>query len=224
MVGVVMAFSFLYGYLPNTKVKISVACIGGIVAGILWYYTQWAYVKFQIGVTSYNAIYGAFATLPIFLIWLYLNWIIVLLGAEVSFAVQNYKTYSPSELTTKLSPANIFRIACIIVSEICREFEKDGGPWSDLDFQKKHNLPRGFIRWILNNLRDSNIITKVGKTHYLPSKNPRKITLDNIYESICGGQDGMKIALTDSEQMVVDQIEKEESLFREKLSNVTPLA
>ncbi len=98
MIGVAMAFMFLYGFLPNTKVKIFPAWVGGVAAGILWYHTQWAYVNFQIGINSYNAIYGVFATLPIFLLWLYLNWIIVLLGAEISFAVQNYQTYSPADI------------------------------------------------------------------------------------------------------------------------------
>jgi len=88
-----LALTFLYIFMPNTKVSLLCALTGGVVGGTLWQGAQWAYVNWQIGVTKYNAIYGGFAQFPLFLFWLYISWIIVLLGAEISFSLQNMKTF-----------------------------------------------------------------------------------------------------------------------------------
>jgi membrane protein len=87
-----IALTFIYDYLPNTRVRFASALYGGIIGGTLWQLAQWGYVHFQVGVARYNAIYGAFAQLPIFLVWLYMGWNIVLFGAVMSFAHQNIRT------------------------------------------------------------------------------------------------------------------------------------
>ena len=86
-------FSFLYIFMPNTKVNFRSGILAGIVAGTTYQVVQWVYITFQIGVTKYNAIYGSFAALPLFLVWLQLSWLIVLFGEEISFAYQNVDTY-----------------------------------------------------------------------------------------------------------------------------------
>ncbi len=84
-----VAFVFLYLFVPNTKVNLLSAAIGGISAGSLWLLTQWGYVNFQYGAAKYNAIYGTMAALPIFMVWIYLSWMIALLGLQVCWAHQN---------------------------------------------------------------------------------------------------------------------------------------
>jgi len=86
-------FTILYRFLPNSRVKFLPAFIGGLFGGSLWLLTQGVYLKLQIGVARYNAIYGSFATLPLFLLWLQVGWIVFLSGAEMSFACQNVRTY-----------------------------------------------------------------------------------------------------------------------------------
>jgi membrane protein len=88
-----LVFTFIYVFMPNTKVELKSALWGGILAGTVYQLVQLAYIKFQIGVSNYGAIYGSFAALPLFLAWLQLSWLIVLLGAEASFAHQNVATY-----------------------------------------------------------------------------------------------------------------------------------
>lgn len=77
-------FSFIYYFMPNRKVPLNASIFAGILAGTLFQIIQWGYIHFQIYVTSYNAIYGSFAAIPLFLIWLQLSWLITLIGAEVS--------------------------------------------------------------------------------------------------------------------------------------------
>lgn len=86
-------FTFLYIFMPNTKVRFSSGLIAGIIAGAVFQVAQWIYISFQVGAAKYNAIYGSFAALPLFLAWLQLSWLIVLYGAELSFAYQNVDTY-----------------------------------------------------------------------------------------------------------------------------------
>ena len=89
----VATFSLLYQFLPNTRVGYLPAIGGGIFGGLTWFWVQMLYVKMQIGVAKYNAIYGSFATLPLFFLWIYVAWVIFLLGAEFSFAFQTWRQY-----------------------------------------------------------------------------------------------------------------------------------
>ena len=89
----VITFSLLYQFLPNTRVGYLPALGGGLFGGFTWFWVQVMYVKMQIGVAKYNAIYGSFATLPLFFLWIYVAWVIFLLGAEFSFAFQTWRQY-----------------------------------------------------------------------------------------------------------------------------------
>jgi membrane protein len=88
-----LLFTFLYIFMPNTKVNLVSGIVGGVVAGTIYQATQMVYVTFQVGAAKANAIYGSFAALPLFLIWLQLSWRIVLFGTELVFAHQNVDTY-----------------------------------------------------------------------------------------------------------------------------------
>ena len=88
---------FLYVFIPTTRVRIPSALVGAGLAAVLWKMVEGVYVGYQVGAAKYNAIYGGFAQVPLFLIWTYVSWVIVLLGVEVCFALQNVKTFE-SEL------------------------------------------------------------------------------------------------------------------------------
>ncbi|MFA7001144.1 MAG: YihY/virulence factor BrkB family protein [Candidatus Omnitrophota bacterium] len=85
--------TYLYMFIPNGKIHFRSALLGGVVAGTIYQFVQWVYIHFQIGVSNAGAIYGSFAALPLFLIWLQLSWRIILYGAELAFAHQNEQTF-----------------------------------------------------------------------------------------------------------------------------------
>ena len=89
-----IAFSVLYKFMPNTRVRIGSAVASGIFGGALWTIWQWFYITLQIGIANYNKIYATFASVFIFLLWVYVSWQIVLLGAEIGFAIQNHSIRS----------------------------------------------------------------------------------------------------------------------------------
>lgn len=109
IIAVVATFTLLYRFIPNTRVRFFPALIGGIFGGIGWLVVQMFYIKLQIGVARYNAIYGSFATLPLLLLWIHLGWIIFLAGAEMAFATQVWRQYSWQE--TLLSPVARLAVA-----------------------------------------------------------------------------------------------------------------
>ena len=84
-----LVFAGLYLFMPNTKVNPRAALLGGICGGTLWQLGQWLYLELQVGVARYNAIYGTMAALPVFMVWIYLSWAIVLFGLEFTYATQN---------------------------------------------------------------------------------------------------------------------------------------
>jgi membrane protein len=86
-----LALIFFYVFIPNTKVPLSSALVGGVLAGTLWQLAQWCYIHFQMGVTRYNAIYGALSLVPLVMVWVYTSWIVVLFGGEVTWAHQTLR-------------------------------------------------------------------------------------------------------------------------------------
>lgn len=116
----VATFSTLYRFLPNTKVSWLPAFAGGFFGAVLWLMAQGIYIALQVGVARYNAIYGSFATLPLFLLWLQLCWIIFLAGAEMAFACQFWPSYTPD--TRRLSPAARLALAFNIMDAASEHF------------------------------------------------------------------------------------------------------
>ena len=118
----VATFTILYRFLPNTKVNISSALIGGVCGGIGWLLIQVIYIKLQIGVARYNAIYGSFATLPLFLIWMQMGWVVFLAGAEMAFAVQVWHSYLWKG--TMLNPSARLALAFDIMETTLADFHE----------------------------------------------------------------------------------------------------
>ncbi|MDP8265168.1 MAG: YihY/virulence factor BrkB family protein, partial [Candidatus Aceula lacicola] len=118
-------FTFIYIFMPNTKVKFSSALLGGIIAGTVYQIVQWAYINFQIGASKYGAIYGSFAALPLFLVWLQISWLIVLFGAEVSFAKQNVETYEFEPDCLKAS-RSFRRFMALAITHLCIKHQYKG--------------------------------------------------------------------------------------------------
>jgi len=161
-----LLFSFIYIFMPNTKVNFSAGIIAGIIAGTVYQVIQWAYINFQIGATKYNAIYGSFAALPLFLAWLQLSWLIVLLGAEISFAHQNVDTYEfePDCLLTSRSFRKL--IALRITQSLVKNFARGGKPITATEISHNLEIPIRLVRDILFELSESGIVIETKTQDY----------------------------------------------------------
>jgi membrane protein len=126
----IVAFSFLYWFLPNTRVGIVSALLGGIVAAVLFSLAQYFYLKFNVGVMRYNTIFGSIAILPLLMVWMYFCWAIILLGAEVAYAHQTLPLYRREVRGTPAGAAARESIGLAIAVELARAFRDGRPPWS----------------------------------------------------------------------------------------------
>jgi membrane protein len=158
----VVAFSFLYWFLPNTKVELRYALIGGFVGALLFSIVQWAYVRFSIGAARYDAILGSMAAIALFLIWVYISWAIVLLGAEVAYAVQTLRLY---RLEVQGAPAGAAArefIGLAIAVQCARAFQRHAEPWTPQRLSDGLHVPFRTVQAILDELCTAGILAPCG--------------------------------------------------------------
>ena len=154
-------FTLLYLIFPNTKVKTIPALVAGIVAGSAYEVVQIGWIEAQVFLSKYNAIYGTFALLPLFLIWLQLSWTIVLFGAEYAFATQNANNWSYEGQGMKLSVRHHRKVALLILRHIVKNFEVGGKPLTTSDLSAIVQIPYRFIKSICQELCEAGILVKV---------------------------------------------------------------
>ena len=154
-------FSFIFIFMPNHKIKFRAGLVAGITTGILYQLVQWIYLSLQLGASSYNAIYGSFAALPLFLIWLQLVWMVVLLGCEISFYVQNYESYRHNERFSNLS----FSLKKLIAFKVCHfiimRFVKGEKAASAELISEQLQLPVSIIQKTLSTLLEAGLIVEL---------------------------------------------------------------
>jgi membrane protein len=156
-----LLFTVLYILIPNTTVKIKSALLGGVLAGTLYQLVQWAYIKFQVGVSAYGAIYGSFAALPLFLVWLQMSWLVVLLGAEISFAEQNVDTYEFEPDCDKASN-RVKRVLALRVTQLCAQnFQARTEPWTAEQIAEHLGVPIRLVRLTLSELVEARVLAEL---------------------------------------------------------------
>ena len=154
-------FMFLYWFLPNTKVRPMSAALGGLVAGAVFPLAIWGYVGFSVGAAKLNAIFGGFAQLPLFMIFTYLAWSIVLLGAEVSFAYQNLGRYRREVRGAIPGLASRESIGLGIAVEVARRFDQSGDPLTADALSEALDVRVRTIREILDALEEAGIVAEL---------------------------------------------------------------
>jgi membrane protein len=182
-------FTFIYVFLPNTKVSLKAGVIAGIAAGTLYQLVQWGYLHFQIGVSKYNAVYGSFAALPLFLIWLQISWLVVLLGAEVSFAVDNEETYEFEQDCRSATPRFKRLLALRIAELLVKNFEKGNQPLSSTALAHQLDAPIRLVRELLFNLVSVQILSEVKQNgtageFYQPALDPDRLTVKRVLDAL----------------------------------------
>lgn len=220
-----IALSFLYSYLPNTTVPLRSAIFGGVIGGTLWQLMQLAYVHFQIGVARYNAIYGAFAQLPIFLVWLYMSWIVILLGAVIAFAHQNIGTYKKDVLAGSVHYAFREALGLKLLWLIGKSFYSEGAIWTAEALSQKLDVPIRLVNEMLAYFCREGILMPASSESgevYLFARAPETLRMDKLIETLRhygGNEIGMsKIA---GEETLKEALEKIAAARRAALSDHT---
>ena len=184
-----LVFTFIYVFMPNTKVGLKSALWGGILAGTIYQLVQLAYITFQIGVSNYGAIYGSFAALPLFLVWLQLSWLIVLLGAEISFAHQNVATYEFEQDCLRVSHSFKRMVALTITSLCVKNFLNAEKPSTAEDISRELEVPIRLVRSVLSELTEARLLSEVCLDHrenvaYQPACDIDRLTVSAVLEQL----------------------------------------
>lgn len=213
-------FSYIYIFMPNTKVYIPSAIIAGILAGTAFQLWQWIYIKFQIGAASYGAIYGSFAALPLFLIWLQISWLIVLAGAEVAVQLEN-DLFVPNRI---LLPMPAKTAALLMTYRIEEAFAKGSIPLTDKELATELGMSLNHVHTLIESLKQAGILSEVSfqdKTYgYQPSRSVQTITMKNVCDAVDKSHMYMASVLdTEELKYVENYLEKVDSLV-EKTENV----
>jgi membrane protein len=184
-----VAFTFVLSFMPNTKVNFKSALIGGVVAGTVFAVVQWAYINFQIGAAKYGAIYGSFAALPLFLIWLQTSWLIVLFGAEVSFAHQNVETYEFEPDCRLVSHSFKTLLSLVITQRLVKRFCDGEKPGDASGLSHSLEIPVRLVRQILYELSEAGVLSEARKVEdkelaYQPAIDVDKITAKFVIDRL----------------------------------------
>jgi membrane protein len=181
-------FTFIYIFIPNTKVNFSSGLIAGLLAGTLYQVVQSIYIQFQIGVANANVIYGSFAALPLFLIWLQVSWKIVLFGTEVSFAHQNANTYEFEQDCLNVNHAFQRLLSLHIASTIVKRFANGEPLWSANQIADSLDIPIRLVQAILFNLTAVGVLSPSSSDSqdkqplYQPAQDISRLTIAFVSE------------------------------------------
>ena len=173
-----LVFTFFYSFLPNTRVHALPALVGGVVGGTLWQITQWAYIELQVGMANAQAIYGALAQLPVLMLWIYVSWIMTLLGAEVAYACQHATTYVPARLVRSASVYVKEWLTQALYFALVRTFRTGTEAWSAATFAQEYSLPLPLVHELLAPLRQAGLVVEAADApeHYVPGRDPASMT------------------------------------------------
>ncbi|MBN1868010.1 YihY/virulence factor BrkB family protein [Candidatus Sumerlaeota bacterium] len=178
-------FTFIYVFVPNVKVRFSSAMVAGFVAGGLYQIVQWTYIGSQVVVSKYNAIYGSFAALPLFLLWVQISWLIVLLGAEVAFAHQNAETYEFEPDCLTASPSLRKRAALRIVHLCVRNFQEGSEVLTAARISEITTIPIRLVRDLAAALIETGVLAEIrtegnGDPAYQPARDLDQMTIHYV--------------------------------------------
>lgn len=179
---VIAAFTFFYMFIPNTKVYFRSAFFGAVIAGVLWQTSGWAFAVFIVSSTKYTAIYSAFATVIMFMIWLYLTWLIVLVGADIAFYLQHPNYLSLERRAAGLSIRVKERLGLLAVFLIAHRYYHNKPGWSVESMADRLNVPMDMLMPVLNALEKEGVIARTGdeQMHFVPAMPPDTTTIEHL--------------------------------------------
>jgi len=175
-------FAFIYIFMPNTKVKLSAGILGGIVAGTIYQLVQVIYIQSQVSAGKANAIYGSFAALPLFLLWLQVSWRVVLFGTEVTFAYQNVDTYEFEHDCLHVSRFFKRLLSLQITSTLVKRFSAGETPLTAAQLSDSLDIPIRLVRDILFELTEAGILSELRdltdkESSYQPARDINQLTI-----------------------------------------------
>lgn len=218
-------FTIIYILMPHTRVNVRSGLPGGIIAGTIYQLVQKGYIYFQVKIAQHNAIYGSFAALPLFLIWLQLSWLIVLLGAEISFAHQNVDTYEFEPDCPLISPFFKKLLSLQIAHLLIKNFAQGKKALTADQISHTLQIPVRLVRQILYELVESGNFSDTSADEYRdvayqPARDINVLTVNYILNSLeHRGVDNIPVARTEELMALTKTLQSFKDLIEKSPAN-----
>jgi membrane protein len=222
-----LMFTFVFIFMPNTKVKFTSGMIAGIIVGTIFQIVQWIYFTMQIGVSKYSAIYGSFAALPLFLIWLKTSWLVILFGGELSFAYQNVETYEFEHDSLTVSHSHKKKLSLLITQLLVKHFCEGQQPLTAQDISHQLEIPIRLVRQILSELVDAKVISEVNHTKeqeeaYHPARDVNDLTIKYVLDSLeHRGSDKVPVIKSNELEKITNSLNSFDNLIGTSPDNIS---
>lgn len=177
-------FTFLYAFVPNTRVRFRAALVGGVVAGLLWAASGAVFTRVVAASTQMVAIYAGFAIFLAALIWIYLSWLILLIGAQLSFYVQNPRYLRVGQGQVRLTSALRERLAFTVMLLIARKFIAGEPPWRQRDLAEDLEIPGNALASVIRSLERAGLLTLTEEEELIPARDIEGIELCDILNAV----------------------------------------
>jgi membrane protein len=212
--------------MPNTKVKFVPALVSGIVTGTILQVLQWLYIDLQFGISKLSSIYGSFAAIPLFVLWLQGSWIIVLLGAELSFANQNVSRYEYESEALNVSQYQKKALVLMIMNRIIRNFTTGEKPITAEDISGTLKIPVRLVRDILQDLSNAGLVSVIHENEheerlYQPAMDINKLSISYVLNRLeRKGSEHQIFAKSNEFNKITSMLEKFDKLVAQSDSNI----
>lgn len=195
------AFTFVYMFIPNTRVKLQSALVGGLVAAVLWQTVGWGFATFVASSTKYYAIYSSFAILLLFLLWLHVGWVLVLLGAQVAYAHQHIHYYQGDRQLLSHSPAGREKLAVYMLFLIGRNFYYGLEPLTVNDLAQRLRIPAGMVRELMELFTQTKLLLPLADAEtFVLGRDPETIQIKEILDCVRNAGKKVKAPMDLSEE------------------------
>lgn len=205
---IIIAFTFLYTFIPNTRVKLMPALVGATVAGILWITVGQVFAIFVATSANYTAIYSSFAILFFFMIWLYLAWLILLTGSQVAFYLQHPKLVQLEDRQYILSPRLREKEGLWLMMVIARQFHQQQPALNEQQLEVETELTSDSVQELLTMMVSAGLLVELigDEISYVPSQDIAEIKVHTILDSLRSAEEVDLIPIKTTTEPVIEQI------------------
>ena len=201
------AFSFVYLFIPNTRVRLKSALVGGFVAAVLWQTVGWGFAMFVASSTRYYVIYSSFAILLLFLLWLHVGWVIVLLGAQVSYAHQHIHYFFGARDGLIENAAGREKLGLWVMLQVAQRFRRGELPLTVAVLAAGLRVPAGAVRELVNVLTERKLLVPLAEDEsFALARDPATIGIKEILDSMRGVANGKLQGKRDPDERLIDEI------------------
>ena len=210
---IIGAFTFAYSFMPNTRVRLFPAFVGGVSAGLLWQFASLAFAQFVAGASNYNAIYSGFAIFLFLLIWLYVGWLVLLTGCQLAFYVQNPAHLVPSKAPPLLASRAAEFIGLAVMTQVTRAFAEGRRAPTPDDLAEQLRAPPEHVQRMVRILHHHGLLAFSGErgNQLLPGLDPASLSLARLWRLIRAGTEPMPTRHDPVSGVVLDLLEQAEA-------------